>query len=593
MKSLSLVLLACILPGAAWAQVAGGIPLDPTQLIVPPGFQISVYAQMPSTPRNIVFTPSGTLLVALMFDGKIAAVTPDGRISTFVDGLYNPTGMAMLGNDLYVAEMTQVRVYRNLDPAQSQIVIPNLPNGDHFTRTIIFGPDGKLYLGIGSDCNLCIEMTPRRAEIMRFNPDGSGEQVVATGLRNPVGLRFNPNTKQLWSTDVQFDHMGDDLPPEKLEIIRLGGNYGWPYCYGERIPNPMFPPTWSPTGDPNYCASTIPPATTFQAHSTPLGLEFYTAAMFPPQYRGDAFVTFHGSYDRTVPTGYKVVRVRVQNGLPVAAEDFATGWLEGMNASGRPVDIITGPDGALYVSDDRANVIYRISYKGAAVNSSGVVNAASAAAPAAAPGSILSIFGNDLYSAFFTADSTPLPTGIVGLSVTIGGQAAPLFYASPTQINVQVPAGVTGRVDIVLATAHGVVSLPIDVSPAAPGLFVQGSDGTGLIYNYSRSQMVTGTTPAGASDFLQILATGLGALTEPIPDGAPAPSGHDVSTVASPRVTIGGIAADVVFSGAVPGTVGVYQIVVRVPEGATGGASLPLVATMSGQTSNTVLLPVE
>lgn len=338
-KLVTVVCFALLVIGFAQiggAQVAGGIPLDMSKLVVPPGFQISIYAQTPSPARNILFLPDGRLLVSLMFDGVIATVTPDGHVSPFISGLYNPTGLALRGNDLYVAEMTQVNVFHNLDPNQRQVIIPNLPDGDHFTRNMVFGPDDKLYLGIGSDCNLCIEETPRRAEIMRFNPDGSGEEVVATGIRNPVGLRFNPTTHQLWSTDLQFDHMGDDVPPDKLEIIRQGGNYGWPYCYGSQIPNPMFPPTWSPSGDPNYCASTLPPAMMFQAHSAPLGLEFYTAGMFPPEYQGDAFVTFHGSYDRTVPTGYKIVHIKVQGGLPVSIEDFATGWLDGSNTRGRP-----------------------------------------------------------------------------------------------------------------------------------------------------------------------------------------------------------------------------------------------------------------
>ncbi|MBI2561619.1 MAG: PQQ-dependent sugar dehydrogenase, partial [candidate division NC10 bacterium] len=208
----------------------------------------------------------------------------------------------------------------------------------HWTRTIAFGPDGKMYVSVGSSCNACEERDPRRAGILQFTPDGTGGRIFARGIRNAVGITFHPRTGELWATNNGRDWLGDDFPPDTILVVKDGAHYGWPHCNGLRVPDPDF-------GRPDFCKITAPPVVEIQAHSATLGLAFYTGNMFPAEYHGD-----------------KVIRIPMQGGRPGAPQDFATGWLQGNRAWGRPVDVITGRDGALYVSDDRAGLIYRISY---------------------------------------------------------------------------------------------------------------------------------------------------------------------------------------------------------------------------------------
>jgi glucose/arabinose dehydrogenase len=242
-------------------------------------------------------------------------------------------------------------------------IVPNLPAGGHSTRTVVFGPDNLMYVAVGSSCNVCTELVrdSMRAAVTRFNLDGSGGRLFATGLRNSVGLAFNPSTGELWANNNDRDDIGplqtqtDNLPPEHLNILKDGKWYGWPQCYLPGKPNPEYPGF--------DCSGVEPPALTVQAHSAPLGLAFYTGATFPADYRGDAFMTYHGSWDRSVPTGAKVVRVHVQNGRPVSADDFVTGWqLSNGSRWGRPVGLLVTPDGALLVSDDTGGRIWRVSY---------------------------------------------------------------------------------------------------------------------------------------------------------------------------------------------------------------------------------------
>ncbi len=273
--------------------------------------------------------------------------------STVLSGLSYPFGLAFRGDTMYFAEQTAVK---RLDPGATTPVtlIANLPGGGHVTRTIAFGPDNLLYVAIGSSCNVCDDALPRAA-VIRYNLDGSNPHPFATGLRNSVGLAFHPTTGELWANNNDRDNLGDDVPPEHLNILRDGRWYGWPQCYLPGEANPEYPGA--------DCSGVEPPALTFQAHSAPLGLAFYTGAMFPAEYRGDAFMTYHGSWNRTVATGAKVVRVRVENGRPAAIEDFVTGWqLADGSRWGRPVGLLVMPDGALLVSDDGDGRIWRVSF---------------------------------------------------------------------------------------------------------------------------------------------------------------------------------------------------------------------------------------
>lgn len=337
-------------------------------LKLPDGFDINSFASSLGGPRMMALSPDGRLFVTEMDAGRVTILPDangDGRADrhiTYAGGLNRPHGIAFHGGYLYIAESDQVirYTYRNGDnTARSpEVVISGIPTSGHYSRTISFGPDGRLYLSVGSSCNVCIESNPMRAAITRFNADGSGKRIFATGLRNSVGLAWNPVTSQLWATDNGRDYLGDNLPPDEVNVIRDGGFYGWPYAYGNKAPDPQYG-----SRAPQKVAATIAPKIAIPAHSAPLGLTFYTGSMFPSEYQGNLFVAYHGSWNRTVPTGYKVVRFSITNGNTVGPQqNFITGWLQNGSAWGRPVDMLAGKYGELYITDDTAGYIYRVTY---------------------------------------------------------------------------------------------------------------------------------------------------------------------------------------------------------------------------------------
>jgi glucose/arabinose dehydrogenase len=347
-------------------------PFDPKRLRVPAGFHISVFAEEDS-PRMMVFTSGGLLLASDSDGGKVVAL-PDARHTgkaertvVVLDHLREPHGLAFYQGKLYVAEMNQVRSYdwdeSNLRASNPRLLAELPGPGGHSTRTLLFH-DGKMYVSVGASCNACVEKDSRRAAVLAFNPDGSGERIFAKGLRNAVGMAVNPMTNTVWVTNNGRDWLGDDLPPEAIyDLGTQGGDFGWPFCYGDRVPDPNF----TRPGD-SRCQSVVRPKVQMQAHSAPLGLEFYEGTMFPPEYRNNIFVAFHGSWNRSMPTGDKVVRVKLdEHGQPVSgAEDFISGWqtLIGnkVQRSGRPVGIVFGQDGSMYLSDDSGGRIYRVTY---------------------------------------------------------------------------------------------------------------------------------------------------------------------------------------------------------------------------------------
>ncbi len=368
-------LLPLLLPFLFYTDFAHAekIRFDLTQLKAPPGFHISVFAQEVDGARMLIFTPGGVLLASESSGGKVVAL-PDpkhagkaARTVTLLAGLNEPHGLAFYEGKLYVAENDKVRRY-DWDEAtlraSNPVKLADLPTGGgHSTRSILFH-GGKMYISAGSSCNACIEKDPRRATVMEFNPDGSGQKIFAKGLRNAVGLAANPKTDTVWVTVNGRDWLGDDLPPETIyDLGKDGGDAGWPYCYGDRVPDSNF----TKPGD-NRCQTVLEPKVQMQAHSAPLGLAFYEGSQFPAEYHNNIFVAFHGSWNRSEPTGYKVVRVKLDDrGQPIGgAEDFITGWLPGEKQKGRwmgrPVGIVFGSDGTMYLSDDSEGAIYRITY---------------------------------------------------------------------------------------------------------------------------------------------------------------------------------------------------------------------------------------
>lgn len=338
---------------------------------LPQGFSISLYSQLSGTPRHGVFSPDGRLFVSERGAGQVVVLKDNGQYgepSVFASGMNGPHGLAFHTANgqlyLYVAENDKVTRIPYTDGQatadKKEVIVSDLPTGgNHTTRSIAFGPDNKMYIAAGSTCNVCVETNPMRAAITQYNDDGTGKRIFATGLRNEVGIEFSPVTGEVWGVENSRDNLGNNIPPEEINIIVDGGNYGWPYCYSNKVVDTNFGGK-----DQAYCDGTLPPALPMQAHSAPLGLDFYLpkTMQFPADFQGDVFVAFHGSWNSSVPTGYKVVRVRVKDGRPDSYEDFATGWQTSGGYWGRPVDPVVGPDGSLYVTDDDANAVYKITY---------------------------------------------------------------------------------------------------------------------------------------------------------------------------------------------------------------------------------------
>lgn len=350
-----------------------GVFASERTLNLPPGFHAKVFANGIGGVRWLGLSPDGVVYATSPSKGEVFAL-PDANkdgvadsMKVFADGLGGVHGIAFKDKAVYVAtegEIVRLEDTNNDGVADKRDVLASdLPTGaGHSTRTIAFGPDGKLYVSVGSSCNVCTESNPKRAAISLYSADGKFEKVYAKGLRNAVGIIFNSITGELWATDNGRDNLGDNIPPETIYNVKEDTDYGWPFCYGDRVPDRTLE---VPDG---YCANTGVPAVKMQAHSAPLGLAFYTGDQFPAEFKGDMFVAFHGSWNRTVPTGYKVVRIRFKDNQPdtsagsLLVEDFATGWFTGA-AWGRPVDPMVGPDGSLLVTDDKAGVIYSIYYK--------------------------------------------------------------------------------------------------------------------------------------------------------------------------------------------------------------------------------------
>jgi len=377
-----LALAVASLPAAAQeapkgvTAVVNPMKVDPQEYLskikLPPGFKISIFAEGLNGPRQLALSPNGTLFVGSFGmqepkpDKVYAIRDEDGdyvsdTVYVIASGLNNPNGVAFRDGSLYIAEINRILRIDNIEanlkqPPEPVVVTDDYPaDFHHGWKFIVFGPDDRLYVPVGAPCNTC-EPSDEHALISSIKPDGSDKQVYARGIRNTVGFTWHPVTKELWFTDNGRDLWGNDRPPEELNrATKAGEHFGFPYRFGKELVDDTYKTT---KADADF----TPAALEFPAHNALLGPEFYTGKSFPAEYTNQLFIASHGSWNRDPPDGYRVVLARIVGNEAVKWEEFATGWLLDGKFWGRPVDIEQAPDGSLFVSDDHAGVIYRISY---------------------------------------------------------------------------------------------------------------------------------------------------------------------------------------------------------------------------------------
>jgi len=357
----SAVCIAAAMALTALTAAAKPIPLDLINL--PDGFKVEIYAEDMPGARSMARTPDGTLFVSTRERDYFYAVKPGEEPVRIGEDLNSPNGLEYVDGALYVAEISRITKWVGLedrltDPPEPEVIIDTLPTeGHHGWKYLALGPDNKLYFNIGAPCNICNEEEndPRFATISRVALDGSDFEIYAKGVRNSVGITWHPETQHMWFTDNGRDMMGDNRPPCELNrATEQGQHFGYPYCHGSDIPDPEF-------AAGRDCSEFTLPEVEMAAHVAPLGLKFYTGDMFPEEYRGAIFIAEHGSWNRSIPDGYRVTVVK-----PGASEweVFADGWLRRTRAWGRPVDILFLPDGSMLISDDKAGCVYRVTYEG-------------------------------------------------------------------------------------------------------------------------------------------------------------------------------------------------------------------------------------
>lgn len=348
-------------------------------LNVPEGFKVNTFAEGEfRNPRMMALAPNGDVFLSDSLANKIVVLRDndgDGRAderSVFTEEVVQPFGLAFFKDWLYIANTNSVVRFRyasgqlKAEGAPEKIIdLPGFGYRQHWTRNLVFSQDGKqLFVSVGSETNVDVEPDPRRAAISVYDTDGKNHRVFAGGIRNPVGLAINPANGELWTAVNERDRLGDDLVPDYVTSVKDGGFYGWPYLYiGKNID-----PRRKDDVKPEHLSSVIVPDVLVTSHSAALGIVFYDGKMFPEEYRGDAFVAFHGSWNRQKLTGYKVVRIRFGDDgklMENAYEDFLSGWLPDEDSNevwGRPVGLLVLKDGSMLVTDDGANKIWRVSY---------------------------------------------------------------------------------------------------------------------------------------------------------------------------------------------------------------------------------------
>ncbi len=343
-----------------------------SQLKLPPGFKVNMFASKVGKPRMLTVSSDGNVYmsdrdagtVTMLGDANADGVADSKQVVANIDQAH---GLSIHNGKMYIVAIREVYIAGiNADGTLGVpvLLIKNLPDaGQHPNRTIDFGPDGKMYITIGSTCNSCPEPNALNATIVQANFDGTGMKIYAKGLRNTIGFGWHPQTGEMWGMDHGIDWLGDNDQKEELNLIKQNANYGWPYIFGEGKYNPGNRPPGDTTYK-QYLDMTTLPTLTYQAHASPLQLAFYTGTQFPVAYKNDVFLALHGSWNRSTPVGYKVVRIHFENGKPTSFEDFLTGFLINKNTaiSGRPTGIAVHSDGSLLISDDTNGVIYRVSH---------------------------------------------------------------------------------------------------------------------------------------------------------------------------------------------------------------------------------------
>lgn len=332
-------------------------------IVLPEGFEIGVFETGLAKVRDLEFSPRGTLLASLFDIGEVIAL-PDKNNDGVADSVYkvaenldHPHGIAFYNGNLFIAEEKMVSRY-SYDEVNFKATLEkklfDLPvGGRHTTRSIVFDKKGNMYVSIGSTCDTCIEKDSFISTVIISDSEGKSPRVFSKGLRNAVFLTVNPSNDQVWATEMGRDFLGNEIPSDEINILQDGADFGWPYCYDDMVWDRSFG-----RKDQVFCDSTISPYFKIPAHSAPLGITFINSRQMPDAWQGDLLVAYHGSWNRTPPTGYKIVRISTK-GVPQAT-DFITGFLQGSDALGRPVDVIFNQEGSLFISDDKANAIYKV-----------------------------------------------------------------------------------------------------------------------------------------------------------------------------------------------------------------------------------------
>ena len=358
----------------------GYVEAQTPRWVVPAGFQVSVFADSIVNAREMARGPGGTVFVGSMFAGKVYAVI-DGngdnkadRVVVIASGLNQPNGVAMHDGALYVATNSRLLrfddVERHLDSPPTPVVVRDSlqnPSAGHTWKFIAFGPDNLLYMSVGAPCNVCLA-PPMVSTILRMKPDGSNLEVFAEGVRNTVGFDWHPKTHELWFTDNGRDMMGDDVPNDELNVAwKRGMHFGFPFCHQGDVPDPEF-------GKQRACSTTEPPVQKLGAHVAALGFTFYTGDMFPASYKNAAIIAEHGSWNRSTPSGYRVMVAHTEGRRVTSYAPLLEGFMPGGSSApggrgagraalGRPVDVLQMPDGSVLISDDTGNRILRVTYR--------------------------------------------------------------------------------------------------------------------------------------------------------------------------------------------------------------------------------------